>query len=444
LQADSGTHLNTTSRPALRWWTTSFVLIVVALIACGWLLERSLAAIGGSANGAPDLCAILLSGDCERTLADPRSWFLNLPLAGWGLVYFAAMAGLLVLARFVEGAFELHALLAASALAAAGVAVGLALTALMLAGRVPACPLCLAVHGIDLALLLALQRLVRRPLRDQWRTMRDALERLARAASTSESTRWQLVGFAAVALVAALAWQWVYVEAALRRASATQAPDPARLIAAYRALPEQELPVSAADPRLGPLDAPVHLVVFESFRCAHCRQFASTLSGLRRRFGDRLRVTFKHYPLSSTCNSRLTRDVQPGACELAWAAEAANRQARFWPFHDVLLASDVEMTAADLGRMARRFGLDAARFESDRHSSEVRRRVTEDVALGNRLKLPGTPATFLEGRLVRPASAQHLEVLIQDELKRKSARPSGPAAREWDRRQPADRPSAGG
>lgn len=434
------------SGPALRWWTTSFILILVALTGCVYMLERSLAAIGGTASGVPDVCAILQLGDCDRALAGPRSWFLGLPLAGWGLVYFAALAGLLLLARFVEGAFEEHALLAANVLAIAGVGVGIALTAIMLLGGAPRCPLCLAFHAIDVALLLTLQRSVRRPPREQLAAVREAIAELG-AAHATESTRWRLVGFTAVALVAAIAYQWVFTETALRRATSAGAPNPADLIAAYRALPEHELPVSADDPGLGPLDAPVHLVVFESLRCAHCRRFAATLATLRRKFGDQLRVTFKHYPLSSECNARMPRDLQPGACELAWAAEAANRQARFWSFHAVLLAADGEFRSADLDRMARRFGLDIARFDLDRRSPTVRRRVAEDVALGNRLKIPGTPATFLGGRLVRASSPTHLEILIQAELQRRAVRRTASGAAPMgssDRLPHGSRPRPGG
>jgi protein-disulfide isomerase/uncharacterized membrane protein len=418
----------------------------MALAVCGYLLERSLGAIGGGASAAPDVCAILLIGDCDHVLADPRSWFAGLPLAGWGLVHLAALAGLLVLARFVAGTFAGNALLAASALAVAGVGVGLVLAASMVLGRAPLCPLCLAFHVLDLAVLLSLQRLVGRPLGEQLRAVRDGMVRLVRGDHAAETTRWQLVGFMAVALVAAITWQWVYVEAALRRASARPSPTTAQLIAAYRASPERALPVSGEDPHLGPLDAPVHLVVFESFRCTHCRRFAATLASLRRRFGDRLRITFKHYPLSSACNPRLPRDMQPGACELAWAAEAANRQARFWPFHDALLASDVGLTSADLTRLARHSGLDAARFDSDRSSAAVRQRVGDDVALGNRLGLPGTPATFLDGRFVRAMTPDHLEILIRDQLRRSSARPSSgvPTARQWESRPSAARSTMGG
>jgi protein-disulfide isomerase len=243
-----------------------------------------------------------------------------------------------------------------------------------------------------------------------------------------EPVRWKLVGLGCVALLAAVAYQWVYVESALRR---PPAPDREEVLAAYRTLPRQVLPVTADDPHLGPLDAPVRLVVFESLRCSACRSLSATLSRLRLRYRDKLLIAYKHYPLSSQCNGRLDSDQQPGACEMAWAAEAAHRQARFWPFHDALLAAGAETNQA-ISDAARRLKLDPARFASDRASAATRDAVARDVALGDRLKIPGTPAVFLEGRLVRPPTERVLEVLIRYELERHVAGSSDDERRALD------------
>lgn len=425
----------------------SLLLIGIGWSASAYLLGRSFALPGPSTRATLDLCSVLFSSSCDRALADERYWILNVPLAGWGVIYFSTLSGLLLLARFVKGTFEAHALIAGSILALAGIGVGLALSMSALVGRSPMCPMCLAVHVVNVALLFTLQRTIGRPLSEQLRIVRNSSSRLLRpGAVAAESSRWQLVGFAAVALLAAMAYQWVYVESALRRPAAMHRPDRAEIIAAYQASSETTLPVSGDDAHDGPLTAPVRLVVFESFRCLHCRHLAAGLSALRREFGDQVLVVFKHYPLSSQCNDRLSRDLQPGACELAWAAEAARRQGRFWQLHDVLLATDSLATAADMARWAREAGLDSERFEADRRSSSVRERVAADVALGNRLELPGTPSAYLNGRRVPSATAEHLELLVRHELGRKAAGSAhgGPAAGEPGRLRRGSRPSGGG
>jgi protein-disulfide isomerase len=147
--------------------------------------------------------------------------------------------------------------------------------------------------------------------------------------------------------------------------------------------------VTSVDPHLGPLSAPVQLVVFESFRCPHCQRFATDLSRLHREFGDRLLVVYKHYPLSTHCNRLLSADLQPGACEIAWAAEAANLQSGFWPFHDAMLAAESPPSEESLRATARRLRLDPVRFDRDRRSDSARLRVAGGCRTGESAEAPG-------------------------------------------------------
>jgi len=407
-------------------------LVAFGAAASAYLLLRTFALSAPGAHASPDLCSTLFASSCDGALTDEHSWVLGIPLAGWGLVYFITIGVLLGLARFVEGPFETQALIGASALASAGTLAGLWLVLGAWLQGMPVCPVCVSIHATNLALLVVLQRAVARPLGAQLALAREACVALVRRRGPSlEQARWSFVGFGCVALVMAVSWQWVWVESVLRRPPGATSQERARAISAYVATPESVLPVSAGDAHRGPIDAPVRLVVFESLQCPHCQRFAPVLSRLEHEFGDRLLVVFKHYPLSTRCNDRLHVDIQPEACELAWAAEAARRQSRFWEFHDALLAAGARADSASIEHVARGAGLAIARFEAERRSPEVRERVAADIELGNQLKLPGTPAAYLNGRLVRTGSAELLEAIIRHELtSHAGSSPTGPAARE--------------
>jgi len=414
-------------------WIAS-LLVATGVVASAYLLARTFALLAPGGPHGHDLCSALFASSCDGSLADARSWVLGIPLAGWGLVYFGTLAALLALASFVAGEFEAQATAAAWLLSITGVLAGAALTLGAWLGRTPICPLCVSVHVTSLALVFVL-----RPAREQMVLAREVWAGLLRSgASDPERARWPFVGFGCAALVAFAAYQWVYVESALRRSPTAPVTDREAAIAAYVATPQSPLPVYATDPHRGPLDAPVRLVVFESLQCPHCQQFAPVLARLEHEFGDRLLVVFKHYPLSTRCNEGLSVDMQPDACEIAWAAEAAHRQSRFWEFHDAMLGPGQRVTAGSIEQAAHVAGLDPARFEADRRSAAVRERVATDVDLGNQLKLPGTPATYLDGRLVRPPSAELLEILIRHELDHSAAGPTGPgrAARQAGRPDP--------
>jgi protein-disulfide isomerase len=133
--------------------------------------------------------------------------------------------------------------------------------------------------------------------------------------------------------------------------------------------------------------------------------------------------------------------MQPGACDLALAAEAARLQRRFWAFHDALVAIPPGAPEEAIAEAVRRTRLDGARFEADRGSEQARLRVAADVGLGSHLRIPGTPTVFLDGRLVRPPRSEVLEILIRHELEPRAAGSHGRAIRNLGRLQHESRPS---
>ena len=78
-------------------------------------------------------------------------------------------------------------------------------------------------------------------------------------------------------------------------------------------------PVSGRDHIRGPQSAEVSLVEYGDFECPYCRAAEPIVAGLIEALGDRLSVTFRHFPLSQ---------VHPHAGHAAEVAEAAAAQLR--------------------------------------------------------------------------------------------------------------------
>ena len=78
---------------------------------------------------------------------------MGIPLSGWGIVYYGTLLCLLLMGWTLGDAFLPESTLTAGVLAAVGCAVSVTLSVIMLAGHAPFCPLCMIVHGINLALL---------------------------------------------------------------------------------------------------------------------------------------------------------------------------------------------------------------------------------------------------------------------------------------------------
>jgi protein-disulfide isomerase len=167
-------------------------------------------------------------------------------------------------------------------------------------------------------------------------------------------------------------------------------------------------------PAKGPAQAPVTIVEFSDFHCPFCKRVLPTLDSITQKYGNRIRLVFRDYPIEQ---------LHPGASRAHVAARCANEQGKFWPFHDLLFARAPRTSDDDMKGMAKQVGMDAAAFDACLASGKYDAAVRRDMDEGQRAGVTGTPAFFINGRLV--SGAQPLEAftqLIDDELARASAK----------------------
>ncbi len=163
-------------------------------------------------------------------------------------------------------------------------------------------------------------------------------------------------------------------------------------------------------PVKGKATAPVTIVKFEDFECPFCKDSQKTIEAVLQRYPDKVRVVHKDYPIE---------DIHPGISKAHEAARCANEQGKFWAYHDKLYANISKKSPADLKKFGTEVGLQMASFEKCLASKKYEAAVQKDVAEGKQVGVSGTPAFFINGRLV--AGAQPLERfvrVIEDELAR--------------------------
>jgi len=397
----------------------SVSLAAVGLATSGYLLARHFALSQPGVFGV-DYCSALFGAGCDETLQSPWAVLAGVPLAGWGVVYYAVLITLLLLGWSIGYEFEFPATLAALLLAVAAAVISLALLGLMLGGGAPFCPLCAVVHVVNFLLAIPLRQLAGRPLADLVHPVIAAGRYLLGGRiENGPLARWRLLGFFTAALVAVIVYQWVYVEHVLRRHAAASDFDAEETLQLHEQIPPRDIAVAESDAQMGDPAAPVRLVIFSDFQCPGCTQFARTLRALRNRF-EGLHIVFKHFPLSSQCNRLVQSDPHPLACEAAYAAEIARRQGKFWEFHDALFATDLAANRLPLKAVARQVGLEVPAGEAESDPQDVRQKILADVEQGLQLGLDGTPAVFLNGRRVYDLRLRALEFLIHHELEHQS------------------------
>jgi protein-disulfide isomerase len=154
-----------------------------------------------------------------------------------------------------------------------------------------------------------------------------------------------------------------------------------------------QVPLSGDEPQMGPDDALMTIVEFGDFDCPFCKEKAPTLTQLREKYGDELRVIWLNYPIPSHLNSR-------PAASAALEAQAQKGDAGFWKMHDKLFENQGNLSRPTLERLAKELGLDMTKFREALDSDKYAARLDGEYALGQKLNIPGTPSYFMNGRFM--------------------------------------------
>lgn len=140
----------------------------------------------------------------------------------------------------------------------------------------------------------------------------------------------------------------------------------------------------------GPANAPVTLVQYGDFECPYCGDLYPVVRRLQNRLGKRLRLVFRHFPLTEQ-HHRAEK-----AAEAAEAA-AAQGEAYFWQMHDCLYEHQNALTRDDLESYAAELGLDIERFVQELDAGTYENRVREDILSAENNGVTGTPTFFING-----------------------------------------------
>jgi len=170
---------------------------------------------------------------------------------------------------------------------------------------------------------------------------------------------------------------------------------------------------TAGFPTKGPESAPVTIVEFSDFECPYCGGLYPTLKQVEKNYPQQVRIVYRQFPLAN---------IHPHAMKAAEASLCANEQKKFWEFHDSMFSNQSELSVPDLKQRAVDLKLDTQAFnqclDSGRHNAAIQ----ADIQEGARNGVSGTPALFINGRLLS-GNQPYAEIrdVIEDELQRKGA-----------------------
>jgi len=164
---------------------------------------------------------------------------------------------------------------------------------------------------------------------------------------------------------------------------------------------------SAGHPELGSADAPVTIVEFSDFQCPFCKRVEPALKEVRDKYGDKVKLVYMDFPLP----------MHNHALDAAKAGRCAAEQGKFWPYHDAMFADQGKQSPQDLKATAKNLGLDTAKFDSCFDQAKYEAGVRADMEQGKEVGIDGTPAFFINGRmLVGAQPAESFSQMIDEEL----------------------------
>jgi protein-disulfide isomerase len=154
-------------------------------------------------------------------------------------------------------------------------------------------------------------------------------------------------------------------------------------------------------PFRGASGAQVTIVEFSNFECPFCLESWMKMKEMLEKYPKEIKYVFKHFPAQAKGE---TVDLS----EMAAAAQPLGNEA-FWLIHDYLFSGEGQgLNKGEKGAVRQRIeqllkekNLDVKVFQEALDNGMARKRVEEDIALGRRYQILGTPTIFINGEMIQ-------------------------------------------
>jgi predicted DsbA family dithiol-disulfide isomerase len=120
-----------------------------------------------------------------------------------------------------------------------------------------------------------------------------------------------------------------------------------------------------------------------------------------------VKLVYKNFPLQSF----------RFATKAAQAAFAAERQGKFWEFHEKLFENYNVLNDEKINEIARGLGLDMEKLAQDMNSPAIQNLVARDANEGRRIGIRGIPTILINGKITDRRALADLQAVVEEELK---------------------------
>ena len=172
--------------------------------------------------------------------------------------------------------------------------------------------------------------------------------------------------------------------------------------------PKIEVAEGEDNPSIGPKDAPVKIIEFTDYQCPFCGRARPTINQILDAYKGKVRYTLRDFPLSFHQDSHKAHE----------AAHCAGEQGKYWEMNHKLFASQQAIKVEDLKKYAGEIKLNQKKFDECLDSGKFSEKVNQNQAYGETVGVSGTPAFFINGRMISGARPfENFKSIIDDELR---------------------------
>lgn len=384
----------------------NMVSLLLGLAGFGVSLYALILHVQTKTSQAALTCDINETVSCSKVIGGEYGEFLGLPLGALGMSYFGVVMAMAFLPAFL---FCSASWIARRQLvvAAVGTVISVYLAYVSYIKIQAVCLVCTSVHLLSIINLIWTSIGFIRVRQVPQVVGEGGFIKLA-AAALALGVPPLLVGALLPALTSSLAGSSSSsqpAKAEAEKASGQPTPYPAELLQVARS----NYVGKGEDYRLGNDQAKVVVHMFSDLQCPHCKLASEHITAALSAVGtDRVLFVYRNYPLSNKCNPHVGGEGHGLACDMAMAARCAGSQKKeaFWEFKNFAFTG-IDMSPDEQARQfslqgfverAKKQGLDAARFESCMKDKVELAKVQDDIEIGKKLGLTGTPLIVVNGR----------------------------------------------
>jgi len=368
-------------------------------------------------------CGKGFSNPCIAVGQSPYSKLFGIPLASYGILYFAILTFMMLLADYAEEYYYHIFMSLMFPVVIAGVIADIVLAVLMIKiGQL--CSLCVSTYIINIILLILLYLYLKKI------SNREKLFELVKKFFLPDTPDKKAVLSLFIIFVFFLSFSVFAATTILQsRVSAAQTPDTkiTKLLNDFYNEPPQNINFPQSNMKIGNPDAKVKIYAFTDFLCSACYKFYQIEKYILARFKNKVEIIYYHYPLDSSCNKYMDDTVYANSCKASMSMFSAasagffeeylyNHFDRYHEYKEgftdeqIFKTIDIALKGRDISKIKKDFEL----FLNSREAKDT---INTHIEFAEKLKIEATPTIYIAGRkIVGVPPKEFISAIIEKEL----------------------------